>query len=96
MTSADTLADRSKRPRSLPVQEWPEADGQAWKDACRAGSRLRPGGAAGYLAPVSRDDFANRYGSFLGFLQRSGRLERDVAAATQVRHQRTLRPISPN
>jgi integrase len=33
---------------------------------------------------VSRDDFARRYGAFLGFLQRNGRLERDAAAATQV------------
>jgi integrase len=33
---------------------------------------------------VSREDFARRYGAFLGFLQRSGRLERDAGAATQV------------
>ena len=33
---------------------------------------------------MSRDDFARRYGAFLGFLQRNGRLERDAAAATQV------------
>jgi integrase len=36
------------------------------------------------LAQVSRDDFANRYGAFLGFLQRSGRLERNAPAAFQV------------
>jgi hypothetical protein len=40
--------------------------------------------AASYLAQVSRDDFARRYGAFLGFLQRSGRLEREAAAAAQV------------
>ncbi len=33
---------------------------------------------------VSREDFARRYGAFLGFLQRTGRLERDAAAAAQV------------
>ena len=33
---------------------------------------------------MSRDDFARRYGAFLGFLQRTGRLERDAAAAAQV------------
>jgi integrase len=71
-------------PRSLPVHEWPDADRRAWEDACRPGSRLKPGGAASYLAPVSRDDFARRYGAFLGFLQRNGRLERDAAAAAQV------------
>ena len=71
-------------PRSLLVHEWSDADQRAWQDACRPGSRLKPGGAASYLALVSRDDFANRYGAFLEFLQRNGRLERDVTAAAQV------------
>jgi integrase len=84
MTGIDTLTDKSERPRSLPVPEWPEADRLAWENACRAGSRLKPGGTVSYLAPVSRADFANRYGAFLGFLQRSGRLEHDLAAAAQV------------
>lgn len=73
-----------ENPRSLPVGEWPDADRRAWEEACRPGSRLKPGGVASYLAPVSRNDFANRYGAFLGFLQRRNRLERDVAAAAQV------------
>jgi integrase len=73
-----------EHPRSLPVHEWPDADQRAWEGACRPGSRLKPGGSASYLAPVSRNDFANRYGAFLGFLQRDGRLKRDAAAAAQV------------
>jgi integrase len=71
-------------PRSLPVSEWPEADRRAWEEACRPGSRLKPGGVASYLAQVSRDDFARRYGAFLGFLQRRNRLERHASAAAQV------------
>ena len=71
-------------PRSLPVSEWPDAYRRAWQEACRPGSRLRPGGVASYLAEVSRDDFARRYGAFLGFLQRTNRLERHAGAATQV------------
>jgi integrase len=71
-------------PRSLPVSEWPEADRRAWEAACRPGSRLKPGGVASYLAEVSRDDFARRYGAFLGFLQRTDRLEPHRDAATQV------------
>jgi integrase len=71
-------------PRSLPVNEWPDADQRAWEDACRPRARLKPGGAASYLAEVSRDDFANRYGAFLGFLQRLGRLDGAAAAAAQV------------
>src|SRR5262245_50862632 len=74
----------SRGPRSLPVAEWPEADRRAWTEACRPGSRLKPGGVASYLAQVSRDDFARRYGAFLGFLQRNGLLDRDAAPASQV------------
>src|SRR6516162_2340881 len=73
-----------KRPRSLPVSEWPDADRRAWEEACRPGSRLKPGGVASYLAEVSRNDFARRYGAFLGFLQRTNRLEQHAGAATQV------------
>jgi len=73
-----------KRPRSLPMSEWPDADRRAWEEACRPGSRLKPGGAASHLAPVSRGDFARRYGAFLGFLQRTDRLEPHREAATQV------------
>jgi integrase len=73
-----------KRLRSLPVNEWPDADQRAWEKACRPGSRLKPGGVASYLAEVSRDDFARRYGAFLGFLQRSNRLEQHAGTAAQV------------
>jgi hypothetical protein len=72
-------------PRSLPLNEWPQADRDAWEQACRSGSRFKPGGAGSHLAPVSQRDFANRYGAFLGFLQRTGRLETHPAgAAAQV------------
>src|SRR4030081_616054 len=86
MTGPNSSVEKSARvyPRSLPVHEWPDADRRAWEDACRPGARLKPGGSASYLAPVSREDFARRYGAFLGFLQRTRRLERDAGAATQV------------
>ena len=86
MTHRDPSKDRSSRarPRSLPITEWPEADRGAWVEACRPGVRLKSGGAASYLAQDSRDAFASRYGAFLGFLQRSGWLKLDAAAAAQV------------
>jgi integrase len=71
-------------PRSLAISEWPHADRQAWEHACRPGSRLKPGGAASYLGQESRDDIARRYGAFLGFLQRTGRLKPDAYPAAQV------------
>jgi integrase len=75
---------RPERPRSLPVTEWPDADRRGWEAARQAGSRLRPGGSASYLAKVSQDDFAGRYGAFMGFLQRGGRLDLRATAAAQV------------
>jgi integrase len=86
MTSPNRSAGNSARDyaRSLPVSEWPDADQRAWEEACRPGSRLKPGGVASYLAEVTRNDFARRYGAFLGFLQRTNRLEQHAGAATQV------------
>src|SRR5712691_371237 len=55
---------------SLPLQLWPAADKNAWEVACRPGARLKRGGAASHLKPVTRHDLAKRYGYFLDFLSR--------------------------
>jgi site-specific recombinase XerD len=70
--------------RSLPVGEWPPAHQAAWDEACRPAIRLKAGGSASHLAPVSRNDIANRYGAFLGFLRRRGVLDLLSLAAGQV------------
>jgi integrase len=69
---------------SIPVADWPEADRVSWEKACLPGLRLKAGGAASHLAPVSRDDYERRYGAFLGYLQRVGRIDPNVAAARLV------------
>jgi site-specific recombinase XerD len=74
----------AKGPRSLPVTEWPAADRDAWERACRPGQRLRSGGRASRLKPITRNDLARRYGYFLDHLARSGRLDLDAAAGHQV------------
>jgi integrase len=86
MTHTNNVPEKTVResPRSLQIHEWPDADRRSWEVACRPGSRLKPGGSASYLGLVSRDDFARRYGAFLGFLQRSGRLDRNLVAAALV------------
>lgn len=86
MASSPASDDRPApaRPRSLVVHEWPDADRLAWQAACRPGARLQPGGTASYLAQVSRNDYANRYGAFLGFLQRTDHLDPSAATAAQV------------
>lgn len=72
------------KPRSLPLDLWPEADRDAWMAACQPPARLKPGGRAGHLRPVTRDDYAAHYGNLLGFLDRSGLLERNERAAANV------------
>jgi site-specific recombinase XerD len=84
MTGALEVQTRRAGPRSLLVGEWPEADRRAWLDACKPGSRLKPGGRACHLAPVTRDDFARRYGAFLGFLKRNGHFDQGSGSAQQV------------
>jgi integrase len=77
------LAPREKRgrrrrplgkPCSLPMDQWPKTDRTGWAEACRPARRLSPGGLASHLNHVSRSDIANRYGLYLDYLQRGGRL----------------------
>jgi hypothetical protein len=58
---------------SVPVDDWPEQDRMRWEEVCRPGERLKRGGAAAHLKPITRDDLARRYGYFLDFLRRTGR-----------------------
>src|SRR5713226_4638013 len=72
------------KPRSLRIAEWPASDRLGWTQACRPAQRLERGGAASHLAPVSQVDIANRYGLYLDFLQRKGRLDPAKGATTLV------------
>src|SRR3954451_2634993 len=70
--------------RSLPINLWPKADQLAWESAWRPPDRLKRGGAAGHLKPITRDDLARRYGYFLDFLSRRNSLLMDGPAARHV------------
>lgn len=69
---------------SLPLDHWPSADRAAWEEACRPSVRFKRGGAASHFRPVTQKELCKRYGLFLGFLRRSGRLELNAAAAALV------------
>jgi integrase len=79
---------RSNRPgkerRTLYVPEWPQAIQRAWEGAFRPSRPLKKGGSASHLGPVSREEIASRFGLFLGFLKRTGRLDEDATAAAHV------------
>ena len=70
--------------RSLKLEEWPEPDRLAWDAACRPGLRLSRGGRASHLKPVTRDDLAKRYGYFLDFLARRGKLDHARSATEMI------------
>jgi len=82
--------------RSLPLDLWPEADRNAWISACRPPARLKRGGAAGHLKPVTRDDLARRYGYFLDFLSRRGLLQLGTSAAATLVTPDNVETTSPN
>jgi integrase len=70
--------------RSLKLDKWPEPDRCAWEEACRPGHRLQRGGRAAHLKPVTQADLAQRYGFFLDFLDRAGRLDPTLSATLQI------------
>src|SRR5918998_1330304 len=70
--------------RSLPMEEWPRADREAWERACRPSVRLSKGGAASHMKAVTQVDLARRYGYLLDYLARRGLLDPAAAAGASV------------
>jgi len=70
--------------RSLPLELWPPTDRAAWQAACRLGVRLKRGGSASHMRPVTQRDLAKRCGYFLDFLARSKRLDLGADAGAQM------------
>ena len=85
---------RSNKVRSVPLNQWPEADRSAWAAACRPAERLRRGGAASHLKDVTRRDLVRRYGYFLDYVQRSEGIDRNAGAAAYVTPDRVERFIA--
>jgi site-specific recombinase XerD len=83
-TVSDVVRRSNGNVRSLPLDLWPEADRNAWNAACQPGARLKRGGAAGHLKPVTRQVHERHYGNFLGCLDRNGLLRREAPAAANV------------
>jgi hypothetical protein len=84
VSTSEKLPPTEHKVRSLPLHLWPEADRKAWNAACQPAMRLKRGGSAGHLRPVTRDDHALHYGNFLGFLDRCGSLQTDGPPAANV------------
>jgi site-specific recombinase XerD len=70
--------------RSLPIHLWPTADSVAWQEACRPSVRLKRGGYASHMRPVTQKILTQRAGYFFDLLSRSGRLDMNAPAGAQV------------
>jgi hypothetical protein len=70
--------------RTLPLHLWPAGDKNAWEVASRPSARLKRGGVASHLKPVTRNDLARRYGYFLDFLARLSLLDPHAGPGTHV------------
>ena len=84
MIGNNQMEDNIQAPRSLPIELWPAADRAAWRGACRPSVRLKRGGAASHMRPVTQNDLGRRYGYFLDFLSRSGSLDLNAEPAAHV------------
>ena len=84
MSASDQIKLITRQAGALPLDLWPQEDCKAWNAACQPATRLRPGGRAGHLRPVTREDHAQQYGYFLGFLNRNGLLDVDGPATANV------------
>ncbi len=84
MTTPHRQKLSARNVRSLPIALWPEADREAFTAACRPGNRLKRGGSAAHMKPITRNDLARRYGYFLDCLSRHGLLRMDALAAAGV------------
>jgi hypothetical protein len=69
---------------SLPIDRWPDDDRAKWAQACQPSLRLKRGGSASHLKQITQKDLARRYGYFLDFLDRSGKLDLEAPAGIQV------------
>jgi integrase len=70
--------------RSMPFDEWPEADRFAWTIVRRPAERLKRGGAASHMKDITCRDLARRYGYFLDYVQRTEGLDLTAAAAAYI------------
>jgi site-specific recombinase XerD len=84
MNGKAALEGTEQSVRSRPIHLWPSADRAAWEEACRPNVRLKRGGTASHMRPVTQNILTKRSGYFFDFLSRSGWLEMSLAAGAQV------------
>ena len=90
MTTVMSKGHKALARRCMPLDEWPIADRQAWESAIADGSLLTDAGPAARWRQGTRDRVVQSYGRFLGYLEHHGILDRNVAPADRVFHDRVI------
>ncbi len=83
-TSSNERRSMQKRIRSLAIALWPKADREAWEQACIPARRLKAGGAAARMKPITQQSHARVYGYLLEFCNRKGFLDARAEPAGHV------------
>jgi integrase len=73
---------------TLPVEEWPCRDREAWEAACRPGGPLDRGGSAAGLGVETRRTVQQLYGQLLHWLRERGELDPEAGPAERLTHAR--------
>lgn len=75
---------------TLPVEEWPRRDREAWEAACHPGGPLDPGGSAACLGVETRRTMQRLYGQLLHWMRERGELDPEAGPAERMTHARFI------
>lgn len=79
---------RSSTWRSMPPDDWPQPDREAWEAARRRGGPLDPTGRASTLARHTQRTMQELYGQYLAWLQGRGELDPEAPPQSRLTHAR--------
>src|SRR5262249_35545705 len=76
--------------RALPIEDWSQADREAWMAAQKAAGVLDEGGVGSHLSQRTLKDLTSRYAYLLSFLVERGELNHHGPAAASVTEENIL------
>src|SRR5262245_58604128 len=76
--------------RALPIEDWSQADREAWMAAQKVAGMLDEGSVVSHLSVRTLEDLTSRYAYFLHFLTKRGKLNRHGSTAASVTEENIL------
>jgi len=78
------MTSSSVHPRSLPFDQWPRIDREAWQIAVQTGDPFSTAGPASHWRSTTRQLVLDRYGEWLAFLANSNKLNPQLEPAARI------------